>query len=359
MNQEALQYFDTATNQRTEELQIADGFRKALANEDNANAAALYTLAAADDVNVEHLEEDDQAQSYFEISDHTENIDPEAGQTLEAATRKDIDESLCQILRAEATMTGLPADTFDHESQYKGWLELLMSSSSADEGLRADVSKSVRGLDEHDFPQSLVDIDAFAADNTRKSWHTHCPHMDEDWHHLIESIHKIFPELKENEFTKPSGKKNITRMATSMPVFKTVSNEYKANLNCIAGARGSRGSCQMNYPSKNSSHLVNCHVVDPTNPSFNFQRGKMQGNPRQISTRDTIPIRNKASRSAECHWAKRFGGGKWRQLKKLLVNFSYKHIKLSPINIILGETNFRTFPSKLRRSFDILRTGLS
>lgn len=169
VNQEALRYFDTTTNQRTEELQIADGFRKALDNEDNANAAALYTLAAADDANVEHLEEDGQAQSYFEISDHTENIDPEAEQTLEAATRKDIDEGLCQILRAEATMTGLPADTFDHESQYKGWLELLMSSSSADEGFRADISKIVRGLDEHNFPQSLVDTELFAADNTRKS----------------------------------------------------------------------------------------------------------------------------------------------------------------------------------------------
>jgi hypothetical protein len=104
----------------------------------------------------------------------------------------------------------------------------------------------------------------------------------------------------------------------------------------------------MNYPSKNSSHLVNCHVVDPTNPSFNLQKERMQGSPRQISTRDTIPIRNKASRSAECHWARRFGEEKWRQLEKLLVNFRYKHVKLSPINIILGEANFRTFPSKLR-----------
>jgi len=34
--------------------------------------------------------------------------------------------------------------------------------------------------------------------------------MDEDWHRLIEKIHRIIPELKENEFTKPSGKKNIT-----------------------------------------------------------------------------------------------------------------------------------------------------
>ena len=87
-------------------------------------------------MNVEHLEEDDQAQSYFEISDHTKSIDPEAEQTLEAATQKDINESLCQILRAEATITGLLADTFDHESQYKGWLEFLIFSSSADEGLR-------------------------------------------------------------------------------------------------------------------------------------------------------------------------------------------------------------------------------
>ena len=101
--------------------------------------------------------------------------------------------------------------------------------------------------------------------------------MDEDWHHLIERIHKIFPELKENEFTKPSGKKNITRMATSTPVFKTVFNEYKANLNCIAGARGSRGSCQMNYPSTNSSHLVNCHVVDPPTRALIFSGEKCKG----------------------------------------------------------------------------------
>ena len=73
--------------------------------------------------------------------------------------------------------------------------------------------------------------------------------MDEDWHRLIEKIHKILPELRENEFTKPSGK-NVARMATSMLVLKTVFNDYQANLNCIVGAKGSRGSCQMNYPSK-------------------------------------------------------------------------------------------------------------
>jgi len=217
VNLEALRSFDTATNQRTEELRIPDAFREVLDNEDDANAAGLYTLAGADDANVEHLEEDDQAQSYFEISDHTENIDPGAEQTLEVAARKDIDEGVRQILRAEATMTSLPADTFDHKSQYKGWLELLMSSSSADESLRADINKFIGGLDERDFPQSLVDIEAFTADNTRKSWHTHCPHMDEDWHRLIEKIHKILPELRENEFTKPSGK-NMARMATSMLV---------------------------------------------------------------------------------------------------------------------------------------------
>ena len=346
VNLEVLRSFDTVTNQRTEELRIPDAFREVLDNEDDANAAGLYTLAGADDANVEHLEEDDQAQSYFEISDHTENIDPGAEQILEVAVRKEIDEGVRQILRAEATMASLPADTFDHKSQYKGWLELLMSSSSADESLRADINKFIGGLDERDFPQSLVHIEAFMADNTRKSWHTHCPHMDEDWHRLIEKIHKILPELRENEFTKPSGK-NMARMATSMLVLKTVFNDYQANLNCIAGAKGSRGSCQMNYPSKNSAHLVNCHVVDPTNPSFNLQRGKMQGGPRQISTRDTIPIRNEACRSAECHWARRFGEENWRQLEELLVNFSYEHIKLSPINIILGETSFRTFLPKL------------
>ncbi len=104
----------------------------------------------------------------------------------------------------------------------------------------------------------------------------------------------------------------------------------------------------MNYPSKNSAHLANCHMVDPTNPSFNLQRGKMLSSPRQISTRDTIPIRNEPYRSTECHWARRFGEKNWRQLEELLVNFSYEHIKLSPINIILGETSFRTILPKLR-----------
>jgi len=33
----------------------------------------------------------------------------------------------------------------------------------------------------------------------------------------------------------------------------------------------------MNYPSKNSSHLANCHVEDPTNPRFSLQRGKCKG----------------------------------------------------------------------------------
>ena len=47
VNQEAFRSFDTATNQRTEELQIADAFREVLDNEDDAYAAALYTLAAA------------------------------------------------------------------------------------------------------------------------------------------------------------------------------------------------------------------------------------------------------------------------------------------------------------------------
>lgn len=70
----------------------------------------------------------------------------------------------------------------------------------------------------------------------------------------------------------------------------------------------------MNYPTMNPSHLINGHVVDPTNPSFNLQRGKMQGNPRQISTRDTTLIRNQASLSTEYCQARNFGEEKWRQL---------------------------------------------
>jgi hypothetical protein len=131
-------------------------------------------------------------------------------------------------------------------------------------------------------------------------------------------------------------------------------NEYKANLNRMVGARGSRGSCQMNYPTMNLSHLINGQVVDQTNPSFNLQRGKMRGNPRQISIRDTIPIRNEASRSTECRWARKFGEEKWRQLEELLVEYSYHHVQLSPINIILGETNSRTSLPKLRGDFSII-----
>ncbi len=52
-------------------------------------------------------------------------------------------------------MTSLPADKFDHKSQYKGWLELLMFSTSADEGLGADINKFIGGLDERDLPQII------------------------------------------------------------------------------------------------------------------------------------------------------------------------------------------------------------
>jgi hypothetical protein len=213
VNQEVLQYFDMTTDQRTEELLISDNLRNFLLNEDVATMAALSTSALAGDINVKVLEEDDQAQSHFEISDGSRNIDPEAEQTVEPSPGKVSDEDRRQILRAEATMTGLPADMFDHESQYKGWFDVLISSSSADERLQADISKFVHDLDGRNFPQSLVDVEAFAADNTRKSWHTHCPHMDKDWNHLTERIHKSFPELKVNELTKPSGKKSATRMA--------------------------------------------------------------------------------------------------------------------------------------------------
>lgn len=82
-----------------------------------------------------------------------------------------------------------------------------MCSSSAGEGLQADINKFVGGLNKRKFPPSLVDIEAFAAEKTHKSWHTHCLHMNEDWHHLIEKMHEIAPELKVNELAKLLGKK--------------------------------------------------------------------------------------------------------------------------------------------------------
>jgi len=65
---------------------------------------------------------------------------------------------------------------------------------------------------------------------------------------------------------------------------------YCKNQQYVAGARGSRDSCQMNYPSKNSSHHVNCHVVDPTNPSFNLQRGIASRPPPILASRLFSPI---------------------------------------------------------------------
>ncbi|EXK86199.1 hypothetical protein FOQG_09914 [Fusarium oxysporum f. sp. raphani 54005] len=154
---------------------------------------------------------------------------------------------------------GKTARTLGIETSVSSYRALALSVIE-DYPLKRELIAFVDGETE-DPHESLVPIDAFAADNDRADWHTHCHDMTRIWR-----------DFRTKVASASNGQVAIDEMAAP------------------SGPLKSRATFLWHYPTDTSPHKIFSHVMDPGSASLKVQSIK-NGMRRDLKTLDLIPIR--------------------------------------------------------------------
>uniref|UniRef100_A0A0D2YC38 Uncharacterized protein n=1 Tax=Fusarium oxysporum (strain Fo5176) TaxID=660025 RepID=A0A0D2YC38_FUSOF len=154
---------------------------------------------------------------------------------------------------------GKTARTLGIETSVSSYRALALSVIE-DCPLKRELIAFVDGETE-DPHESLVPIDAFAADNDRADWHTHCHDMTRIWR-----------DFRTKVASASNGQVAIDEMAAP------------------SGPLKSRATFLWHYPTDTSPHKIFSHVMDPGSASLKVQSIK-NGMRRDLKTLDLIPIR--------------------------------------------------------------------
>ncbi|KAM0213510.1 hypothetical protein ACHAPA_003818 [Fusarium lateritium] len=162
---------------------------------------------------------------------------------------------------------------------------------------------------ETEYPQeSLVPVDAFAADSGRTDWHTHCPEMMRIWKDFCEKVDIV-----------SEGKVAINRMAAP------------------SGPLKSRATYLWHYPTDFSPNQIFSHVMDPGSASLKVQSIK-NGMRSDVKTLDLIPLRVEYNKTKGPQWETIYT--KWPAIHQACVDLTQKLIENDRFIFVIGKESF-------------------
>ncbi|KAF4991708.1 hypothetical protein FGRMN_7653 [Fusarium graminum] len=155
--------------------------------------------------------------------------------------------------------------------------------------------------------ESLVPVDAFAADSDRTDWHIHCPEMMRIWKDFCEEVN-----------TAAEGQVAINRMAAP------------------SGPLKSRATFLWHYPTDFSPNQIFSHVMDPGSASLKVQSIK-NGMRSDVKTLDLIPIRVEYKKTGP-DWEKAYK--KWPAIHQACLNLAHKLMESDRFIFAIGKEVF-------------------
>ncbi|KAJ4865184.1 hypothetical protein T069G_01714 [Trichoderma breve] len=254
-----LHYFSKSPTDKPAEISDT-----AISNPDNAREQDSQDLEVEEKEDLaltSEVEADD-----FSESDEDETCTSEADNAEEHQTPEAKYTARTEQIQIMLRHMGLPSDLFDPEA-HTNWLSILLHTSSASDEVKQEIHEFSKKIKETTFPESTVDVVEWQQDDNRRSWHSHCPKMDDIWEEYLAGLVNILGEnsdFKLSTMAKPSGPLGaVLHMQWHYPV--------------DAKRRVSQGH-----------HFR--HVLDTNNRSL-FQQEKKMGTPLNVSVSDMIPIR--------------------------------------------------------------------
>ncbi|QGI99882.1 hypothetical protein CEK26_012951 [Fusarium fujikuroi] len=161
----------------------------------------------------------------------------------------------------------------------------------------------------HPEPErSLVPVGAFASNNERSTWDTHCPKIDGLWGKYVQSVEPL------------------------------LGDDYDLSWLCKpSGPLVARLLVLWHYPTINTPNKTFSHSMDQGNPSLRSQKYKI-GLPDDVRTQDVNPIRVPYSHGVKPEWEKQFNN--WDQIERLNYKFTVATCLDVPFVLVLGKQPF-------------------